>query len=99
MGREVEPGIAGHRGGVRERRWYRPSELRALMLARVADASEVPSLRTIRRWCETGAVRARRLGPKLWQIDLRSLKESRESMAIYQAATEMVEEADDDAAE
>lgn len=69
------------------------------MLERAADPKEVPSTRSIRRWCESGQIRARRVGPKLWQVDMRWLKERRETMALYVAATEVIDDADDDAAE
>lgn len=54
--------------------------------AAFARAVGVPP-RTVRHWCAAGTVRARRRGPKIWEVDLDTLKAGDTwELALYRAA-------------
>jgi hypothetical protein len=78
------------------RRWLTIPEVHGAMVK--AQAGErVPDQATLRRWCKRGHLPCRRLG-KLWEIDMRTLKEDRELKDVREMLVDMVNDVDDDAA-
>jgi hypothetical protein len=50
----------------------------------------------VRRWCQAGLLRARRRGPKLWQVDLDALKAGDDwHRALYRAVLGLADSAGD----